>query len=68
MKKGQQRYISRVCGGGTSLGGMMKLGTVVDVLDVVNHAIFHLSKKRGFLSNAYGSYNIALRCRAGNCH
>ena len=57
-KKGQQRYISRVRGGGTPKGGMMKLGILVDVLDVMNHAKFHLHKmnilrasggqKRGF--------------------
>jgi hypothetical protein len=43
-EKGQQRYISRVCGGGTRKGGIMKLGTFVDVADVINHAKFHLPK------------------------
>jgi hypothetical protein len=57
-KKGQQRYISRVRGGGTPIGGMMKFGTFVDVPDVMNHAEFHLrvmsslragwGSKRGF--------------------
>jgi hypothetical protein len=75
-RKGQQRYISRVRGGGTPLGRLMKLGTFVDVPDVINHANFHLrvmsslwacwGSKRGFcLWNAYGSYNITLRFRAG---
>jgi hypothetical protein len=58
LKKGQQRYISRVRGGGTLIGGMMKLGTMVDVPDIMNHANFHLrvmsslgaggGSKRGF--------------------
>jgi hypothetical protein len=55
---------------------MMKLGTLVDVLDVRNHATIHLhvmidlraslgSKKRLSLENDNGVYNIALRYRAG---
>jgi hypothetical protein len=43
-KKRQQRYISRVCGGGILQGGTVKLGTFVDVLDFMNHAKFHLRK------------------------
>jgi hypothetical protein len=42
IKKGQQRYISRMRGGGTPEGGMMKLGTFVDTPDVMTHANFHL--------------------------
>jgi hypothetical protein len=42
IKIGQQCYISRVCGGGTPIVGMMKLGTLVDVLDVMNYDNFHL--------------------------
>jgi hypothetical protein len=41
-KKVQQRYISRVRVGGTLVGGKMKLGTLVDLLDVINHANLHL--------------------------
>jgi hypothetical protein len=41
-KKGQQRYYSRVRGSGTPVGGLMKLGTLVDVPDVMNHASFHV--------------------------
>jgi hypothetical protein len=57
-KKGQQRYISRVRGGETPIVGMMKLGTLVDVPNVMNRANFHLhlmsslrasgGSKRGF--------------------
>jgi hypothetical protein len=41
-KKGQQRYFSRVRGGGTPIGGIMKFGTIVDVPDVINLANFHI--------------------------
>ncbi len=41
MKKRQQRYISRVREGGTRVGGAMKLGTLVELPDVMNHANFH---------------------------
>jgi hypothetical protein len=69
-KKGQERYISRVRGSGTPIGGMMKLGTFVDVPDVMNLANFHIhvmnilragigSKMAFSLCIAYGSYNIA---------
>jgi hypothetical protein len=42
-KKGQQRYISRVRGGGTLGGVMVKRGTFVEPLDVMNHANSSLS-------------------------
>jgi hypothetical protein len=32
-KKGQQRYISRICGGGTPKDGELKLGTFVEPMD-----------------------------------
>jgi hypothetical protein len=39
-EKGQQRYISRICGGGTPKDGELKLGTFVQLLDVINHTNF----------------------------
>ncbi len=42
MKKGHQRNISRVRGGGTPEGDTMKFGTLVDVPDVMNHANYHV--------------------------
>jgi hypothetical protein len=42
MKKGQQRYISRICGGGTPNGGALKLDTFVELMDVINHTNFYL--------------------------
>ncbi len=63
-------------GGGASVDTSMKLGSFVEAPDVINYAKFHLDlvnslrasqgSKNGFsLWNAYGSYNIALRYRAG---
>jgi hypothetical protein len=46
--KGQQRYTSRGRGGGTLKGGMMKVGTFVDVLDLMNSAEFHLRVMSSF--------------------
>ena len=61
--KGQQRYISRVRGGETPIGGMMKLGTFVDVPDVMNHANFHL-RVMGSLGAGRGSRRgvLPLKC------
>jgi hypothetical protein len=73
---GQQRYISRLCRGGTPEDGELKLGTFVKPVDVINHTTFYLclmnslrvsggSKMRIYLRKAYGSCNIALSFRAG---
>jgi hypothetical protein len=43
IKKGQQRYISRICRGGTPEDGELKLGTFVELPDVINHINFYLS-------------------------
>jgi hypothetical protein len=78
-KKVQQRYISRICGGGTPKDGELKLGTFVEFMDVINHTNFYLfhvmnsfrASSGGVknedlpLKGVYGSYNIALRFRAG---
>jgi hypothetical protein len=47
-KKGQQRYISRICRGGTPKDGELKLGTFVELMDVMNHTNFYL-----FLMNSF---------------
>jgi hypothetical protein len=39
-KKGQQRYISRICGGGIPKDGELKLGAFVELVDVINHTNF----------------------------
>jgi hypothetical protein len=48
-KKGQQPYISRMRGGETPEGSVMKLSTLVELLDVMNYAKFHLYRLHGFL-------------------
>jgi hypothetical protein len=63
-------------GGGTPEGGSMKFCTFVESLDIIKCANFHVylminlragwgSKMSFSLWNAYGSYYIALRGRAG---
>jgi hypothetical protein len=44
IEKGQQRYNSRMRGGGTRIGGMMKIGTFVELPDVSSRANFHLHR------------------------
>jgi hypothetical protein len=46
--EGQQRYISRICGGGTPKNGELKLGTFVELMDIINHTSFYL-----FLMNSF---------------
>jgi hypothetical protein len=41
LKKGHERNISRMRGGGIPVGGMMPLGTLVEIQDVMNHAPSH---------------------------
>jgi hypothetical protein len=49
MKKGPQRYISRICGGGgTPKDGELKLGTFVEPMNIINRTNFHL-----FLMNSF---------------
>jgi hypothetical protein len=70
-KKGYKRCIARVRGGVTPIGGMMKLGTLVQRLDVMNHAEFHfhhmiilgasVGQKRGFALEMHKALTT-LRC------
>jgi hypothetical protein len=48
IKKGQQRYISRICGGRTPKDGGLKLGTFVELVDEINQTNFLL-----FLVNSF---------------
>jgi hypothetical protein len=48
IKKGQQRYISRICGGRTPKDGELKLGTFVERINIINHTKFYL-----FLMNSF---------------
>jgi hypothetical protein len=77
IKKGQQRYISRICGGVTAKDGELKLGTFVELMNIISHTNFYLFLMNIFQASggqklvftferhADGSYNIALRFRAG---
>jgi hypothetical protein len=76
VRKGQQRYISLMRGGGTPKDDKLKLVTFVEPMDLVNDSTFYLflinsfrasegSKLRIYLSKTYGSDNIAWRYRAG---
>jgi hypothetical protein len=47
-KKGQQRYISRICGGGTPEDDELKFGTIVELMDIIDRTNFHL-----FLMNSF---------------
>jgi hypothetical protein len=47
-QKGQHRFISCICGGGTPENGELKLGAFVELADIINHTIFYL-----FLMNSF---------------
>jgi hypothetical protein len=47
-KRGQQRCISRICGGGTPKDGELKLGTFSEHMNVINRTNFDL-----FLMNSF---------------
>jgi hypothetical protein len=75
-KKGQQRFIPRICGGGTPEDGELKLDAFVELMDIMNHSNFYIFLMNSFrasggsimricLLKAYGSHKIALRFRAG---
>jgi hypothetical protein len=51
--KRQQRYISRICGGGTPKDGELKLGTFVELVDVINRTNFYL-----FLMNSFRASGV----------
>jgi hypothetical protein len=47
-KKGKQRYISRICGGGTTKDGELRFGAFVELVDVINHTKFYLLPMNSF--------------------
>jgi hypothetical protein len=55
-KRGQQRYIARVRGGGTPSGGMMRLSKFVDLPNEMKDANFHLHVMN-ILRASWGSKN-----------
>jgi hypothetical protein len=59
-KKGQQRYISRICGGGTPKDGELKLGAFVELVDVINHTNFYLFLMNSFRASGGSKMRIYL--------
>jgi hypothetical protein len=60
IKKGQQRYISRICGGGTPKDGKLKLGTFVELADIINHTNFYLFLMNSFRASGGSKIRIYL--------
>jgi hypothetical protein len=60
IKMGQQRYISRICGGGTPKDGELKLGTFVELMDVINHTNFYLFLMNSFRVSGRSKMKICL--------
>jgi hypothetical protein len=59
-KKGQQRYISRMRGGGTPKDGELKLGTFVEPMDIINHTNFYLFLMNSFRASGGSKMRIYL--------
>jgi hypothetical protein len=59
-KKGQQRYISRICGGGTPEDGELKFGTFVELVDIINRTNFYLFLMNSFRASGGSKMRIYL--------
>jgi hypothetical protein len=59
-KRGLQRYISRMRGGGTPKDGELKLGTFVELANVINHANFYLFLVYSFRASGGSKMRIYL--------
>jgi hypothetical protein len=59
-KKGQQRYISRICRGGTPKDGELKHGTFIDLMDLINRANFYLFLMNSFRASGGSKMRIYL--------
>jgi hypothetical protein len=60
IEKGQQRYISRICGGGTPKDGELKLGAFVELVDIINHTNFYLFLMNSFRASGGSKMRIYL--------
>jgi hypothetical protein len=60
IKKGQQRYISRICRGGTHRDGKLKLGTFVELMNLINHAKFYSFLMNSFRASGGSKMKICL--------
>jgi hypothetical protein len=59
-RKKRQRYISRICGGGTPKDGELKLRTFVELMDVINHTNFYLFLMNSFQASGGSKMKIYL--------
>jgi hypothetical protein len=59
-KKKGQRYISRICGGGTPKDGELKLGAFVELVDVINHTNLYLFLMNSFRASGGSKMRIYL--------
>jgi hypothetical protein len=59
-KRKKQRYISRICGGGTPEGGELKLGAFVELADIINHTNFYLFLMNSFWASGGSKMRICL--------
>jgi hypothetical protein len=59
-KKGQQRYISRIRGCGIPKDGELKLGTFVELMDLINHTNFYIFLMNSFRASGGSNMRIYL--------
>jgi hypothetical protein len=59
-KKGQQRNISRICGGGTPKDGKLKFGTFVELVNIINRTNFYLFLMNNFRASGGSKMKICL--------
>jgi hypothetical protein len=60
-KKGQQRYISRICGVGTPKDGELKLGTFVEPMNIINPTNFYLFLMNSFRASGVKNEDLPLK-------
>jgi hypothetical protein len=59
--KRQQRYISRICRGGTPKDSELKLGIFVELTDAINHTNSYLFRMNSFRASGGSKMRIYLR-------
>jgi hypothetical protein len=59
IKRGQ-RYISRICGGGIPKDGELKLGTIVELVNIINLTNFYLFLMNSFRASGGSKIRICL--------
>jgi hypothetical protein len=60
IKNGLQRFISRICRGGTAKDGELKLGTFVESMDFINGTNFYLFLMNSFRASGGSKMRIYL--------